>query len=206
MRNPHCLLRLLRQRQTGHRSAGGVRCAVRPFAGGGQHRVPRAGKGRQRPRLRPQSAGRGSHGCRHRPEALSDPDRQKRHRYPVWLPRRGGRGVQGLYGAGGSVVRAGRGADVAPRRQQRGGHRLHQLLHPDDLHVPRAGVPGIHRAGAGTQRAGRSGADECGRAVPAGAHAPRRTDTLLHSGRRRRKPQRGAAPGQRPVHDPLQLR
>ena len=57
------------------------------FGSGRQHRVPRAGKGRQRPRLRPQSAGRGSHGCRHRPEALSDPDRQKRHRHPVRLPR-----------------------------------------------------------------------------------------------------------------------
>ena len=52
-----------------------------------------------------QSAGRGGHGRRHRPEALSDPDRKKRHRHPVRLPRRGGRGVQGLYGSGGPVVR-----------------------------------------------------------------------------------------------------
>ncbi len=83
---PTAFLRLLRQRWAGHWPAGGVRCAVRPFAGGGQHRVPRAGEGRQRPRLRPQSAGRGGHGRRHRPEALSDPDRKKRHRHPVRLP------------------------------------------------------------------------------------------------------------------------
>lgn len=49
--------------------------------------------------------GAGGHGRRHRPEALSDPDRKKRHRHPVRLPRRGGRGVQGLYGSGGPVVR-----------------------------------------------------------------------------------------------------
>ena len=49
--------------------------------------------------------GCGGHGRRHRPEALSDPDRKKRHRHPVRLPRRGGRGVQGLYGSGGPVVR-----------------------------------------------------------------------------------------------------
>ena len=32
MRHPHRLLRLLRQRWAGHWPAGGVRCAVRPFA------------------------------------------------------------------------------------------------------------------------------------------------------------------------------
>ena len=117
---------------------------------------PRAGKGQQRPGCSHNLPGAGRPWLPPSAEALSARPAKAAPVICCGCPGERSVASKAYMAREGSVVRAGRSADVAPRRQQRGDHRLHQLLHPDD---PVPGLASVSTAlERGAQRAGRSGA------------------------------------------------
>ena len=122
----------------------------RAVPAGRRHRTCAPHPGRLRPRLRPHLLGAGGMAAAVAiKEYLQATGRPGTVEFYRGCPRRGRR-RQGFHGPGQRLAQPGRGPDLASGHGERGGHRVHQLLHPDPVFSSTGWPP--------TRRASRNGA------------------------------------------------